>query len=101
MVAGTVVWSVFMLLIGLVLFKNIRKLDLTRLFTSESTGEVSSTKFWSNIAYFVATVCFLALNFVVPGVASIELIWLIYLGVVASSSVASKVIATRAKKVKE
>lgn len=92
---GGVFTSIFMLLVSVFMFNGLRKLDLRHLYTSEGTGTISSTKFWTNIAYFVSTVAFLALNLFAPGSASIEMIWLIYLGVVASSATVSKFLALR------
>lgn len=89
--------SIIMLIVSVFMFNGLRKLDLSHLFTSESTGQISSTKFWTNISYFVATVAFLTVNIFAPGAASLEMIWLIYLGVVASSASVSKLLALRFK----
>jgi hypothetical protein len=64
---------------------------MTELFKDETTDHLSHTKFWSNIAYFAATLAFLSLNLFSATIPdSLEMIWLIYLGVVASNAVASK-----------
>jgi hypothetical protein len=69
-----------------------RKMDMTELFKNEKTGLLSHTKFWSNVAYFAATLAFLNLNLFNSGAVSgvLEFIWVIYLGVVASNAIASK-----------
>jgi hypothetical protein len=69
-----------------------RKMDMTELFKNETTGQLSHTKFWSNVAYFSATLAFLSLNLFNNGSSAdtLEFIWIIYLGVVASNAVASK-----------
>lgn len=93
--------SVFMLIVSVLMFNGLRKLDLRYLFTSEGTGEVSSTKFWTNIAYLVATVAFLAINIFAPGAGSLEMVWLIYLGVVASQASVSKMLSLKFGKTDE
>ena len=89
--------SFVMIVTSLLMFKGLRKLDLSHLFTSEGSGVVSSTKLWSNIAYFTATVAFLSINLFAPGTASLEMIWLVYLGTVASSALGSKMLALKYK----
>jgi hypothetical protein len=73
------------------MFKLGRRIDMTELFKDETSNHLSHTKFWSNIAYFAATLAFLSLNLFSTTIPdSLEMIWLIYLGVVASNAVASK-----------
>jgi hypothetical protein len=68
-----------------------KKIDMTELFRDEASSHLSHTKFWSNVAYFAATLAFLSLNlFSTTTPDSFEMIWLIYLGVVASNAVANK-----------
>ena len=73
------------------------KLDMTQLFLTEpgANGYVSHTKFWGNIAYFVATVVFFVANVIHYDhfKENIEMLWLIYLSIVASNNVANKFIA--------
>ena len=86
----------FMLIVSIFLYKGILKLDLKGLFVDNPSDiHISSTKFWSNIAYFVTTVAFLAINIAAPDTSSLEFIWLIYLGVVASAAVATKFLKLR------
>lgn len=62
------------------------------LIRDASTGQLSHTKLWANVAYAAATVSFCWMNF--KGTASAD-IWFIYLGVVATSATASKVISMK------
>lgn len=93
-IAGTLFSAVFMLILAGFLFKALTKVDLTTLFLG-TDGKVSPNKFWSSIAYFVATVAFLGINAAAPGSAGLEFIWLIYLAVVASAQVLTSFIATK------
>jgi hypothetical protein len=72
-------------------------MDMTELYKNEVNNRLSHTKFWSNVAYFAATVAFLSLNLFNSGSTSgvLEAVWVIYLGVVASNAVASKWISHR------
>lgn len=74
-------------------------MDMTELFKNDVNDRLSHTKFWSNVAYFAATVAFLNLNLFNSGNVSgvLEAVWVIYLGVVASNAVASKWISHRYK----
>lgn len=67
-------------------------MKLADLVRDSSTGQLSHTKLWANIAYAVATVSFGWMNF--KGTASAD-IWFIYLGVVAASATASKAISKK------
>ena len=72
------------------------QLNLKELFVDAKTGHLSHTKYWSNIAYLTSTVAFIILNvFQIDKLdaGSITMLWLIYLGVVASSAMASKLIS--------
>lgn len=88
----------FMLLIFAIFYKALRQSNLSDLFKGEVKNEMSMTKFWTNVAYFSATLAFLAINMMnaatVPG-TGLEVIWLIYLGVVASNAAVSKWLALR------
>lgn len=94
---GTGFVGLFMLLVAGFFFNALRKVDLTTLFLTDEPGvrKVSSTKFWTSVAYFVATVAFLAANFVAPVGASLEIIWAIYLSTVAGHAAFSKYIGQR------
>jgi hypothetical protein len=56
--------------------------------------------FWNNIAFFIATIAFLVINFsqTITG-SSLEMIWLIYLGSVAGSHSMNKFLALKYKDV--
>lgn len=84
--------TIFLLVLTYILFKSLRKINVADLFVESSTNKISHTKFWSNIAYFASTIAFLSLNLFSEQASSggMEIIWLIYLGVVASNAVASK-----------
>lgn len=96
MAGAGVFTAVFMLIVSVLLFKGMMKLDLKGLFV-EKPGDrhISSSKFWSNIAYFVSTIAFLAINLAAPGAPALEFIWVVYLGVVASATVVSKFLSLR------
>jgi len=66
---------------------------LSNLICSSGTGEISHTKLWTNIAYLVATIAFVRVNWG-PTPASPE-IWGIHLGVLAGHGAASKLIAMK------
>lgn len=67
-------------------------MNFADLVTDAGTGQLSHTKIWANVGYFVATVAFAWLNY--QGKADAE-IWLIYLGVIAGHSAASKALSMR------
>lgn len=91
--------TLFGFVVFVILIKTLLKLDLTQLFLSEPGGGVSHTKFWGNIAYFVATIAFFVANLVLYDhfKDNLEILWLIYLSVVASNNVANKFIAYKFK----
>ena len=60
-------------------------MNLKQLVTNES-GALSHSKIWANIAYFAGTVKFI----LIPDPSAD--IWMAYLGIVGSASVASKLI---------
>ena len=84
--------TIFLLVLTFILFKSLHKINVADLFIEGNTKKISHTKFWSNIAYFASTIAFLSLNLFSNQATSggMEIIWLIYLGVVASNAVASK-----------
>jgi hypothetical protein len=59
-----------------------------------ATGQWSHTKIWANIAYACATVAFLRMALFSDTPADSE-IWLIYLGVVGTHSVSSKLLSLK------
>lgn len=97
-VAAGVFSGLFMLIVSWYFFKGMRKVDLTSLFMEDNNSrKVSSTKFWSSIAYFVATIAFLTINFMAPGSAGLEFIWAIYMSTVAGHAALSKFITAKYK----
>lgn len=85
----------FILMIAVFLFKAIWKVDLSQMFYDPGSKVVSSTKFWNVVACFVATIAFLFINITTPAAASLEFIWLTYLGVIAGSASVSKLISAK------
>lgn len=85
----------FTMLMLIVFVKSLYRLDPADLFKYGNTGLVSHTKFWGNMAYFAATVAFVSINLLYfkEFQQNIEMIWLIYLSVVASNNIANKLIA--------
>lgn len=94
---GALFSFVFMSIILYVLLRSLRGANIRSLFTSVGDPEsFSNTKFWQNVAYAASTVAFLGLN-LTGGTDSVplEMIWVIYLGVVASNAVLSKWISAK------
>lgn len=96
-VISSIFLSLFLIVLFYVMINATRKMDMTDLFKRGHAQRVSHTKFWSNIAYFAATLAFLSLNVIGEGAQSgvIEAVWIIYLGVVASNDIASKWITNK------
>jgi hypothetical protein len=67
-------------------------MKLSNLVTSVGTGRLSETRFWVNVAKLVCTVAFVWK--VYEGTDTWD-IWLIYLGAVGGSALASKAIALK------
>lgn len=87
-----------LLIVGLTiaLIKGMWGLSYSTMFNSEGeTDKVSYTKFWANIAYFVATISFIRLNFSESDKSYMPELWLIFLGVVGSNAVVAKWLALR------
>ena len=93
-IVGAVFSFLFMTVVVFILIKGIRGIRVTDLF--EFNGEASLSKFWQNVAYAAATIAFLAVNISgnLTG-GTLEVVWLIYLGVVASNAVLSKWISVK------
>jgi hypothetical protein len=93
-VVGAVFSFLFMTVVVFILIKGIRGIRVADLF--EFGGEASLSKFWQNVAYAAATIAFLAVNISgnLTG-GTLEVVWLIYLGVVASNAVLSKWISVK------
>jgi hypothetical protein len=83
--------GIFSVLLSLKFCIAIWKTDLKNLFFTRQT--MSHSKFWANIAYFCATVCFMMINLKGMYSNSIVELWLVFLGVVATSAIASKYIS--------
>lgn len=64
------------------------------LITDCTTGQLSHTKLWANVAYFTATLAFVRITMFSAEPSSPE-IWLIYLGVVGAHNVSSKILSMR------
>lgn len=99
---GVVFAAIFLIALLVVLLRGARTINARELFSSAADGGTSITKFWQNVAYAAATVAFLAINITgnVAG-ASLEVIWLIYLAVVASNAVLSKWISVKYNRTEE
>lgn len=85
--------GLFMIIIAWFMIKGMKQLNLTSLYLED--GTVSSTKFWSSVAYFIATVAFLAINILNPASAALEFVWAIYLATVAGHATFSKFISKK------
>lgn len=66
----------------------------TDLLTDAGTGQLSSTKLWTHIAYLVATLVFLRWGIFADEPPS-EWLWLVYLGVVGGHTVLSKLVSLK------
>ncbi len=64
------------------------------LITDVSTGQLSHTKLWANIAYLAATLAFLRVTLVSSEPSNPE-IWLIYLGIVGAHNLSSKLLSLK------
>lgn len=102
-IVGAAFSVVFMAIVLIIMVKALRKTDVSDLFTSQDeAGGISLTKFWQNIAYAAATVSFLSINISGKiGGASLEIIWVIFLGAVASNAVMSKWISMKYSRTEE
>ncbi|ASD50395.1 membrane protein [Acidovorax phage ACP17] len=100
---GTLFSAAFMVIMLIILWRGMRGADLSGLFTSQDeAGGISLTKFWQNVAYGAATVAFLSINIAGKATgASLEIVWVIYLGVVASNAVLSKWISMKYTRTEE
>lgn len=91
LVVGSGFAALFMLMVLRVFVKAMKGLDWTELFREDVTPNLSLTKFWTNIAYFTATVAFVGKIFMSQGTTDTDnMLWLIYLGGVGSNAIASK-----------
>lgn len=95
---GTVIMTIMLAFIIVLVFEFIngsRKTSFRELFIDERSGKFSHTKYWSNVAYLVATVVFLYMHmFMLDKITNqLEILWLIYLGVVAGNASMNKLIS--------
>lgn len=97
LVMGFMVAFIIALLVGFV--KGMSGMDPKHLFTDGAGGRVSHTKYWANVAYLSATIAFLVINlfYFKEAKDQIEVLWLIFLGVVASNATISKFIGLKYK----
>lgn len=95
LVIGFMVAFIIALFVGFV--KGMSRIDPKHLFTDGTSGRISHTKYWANVAYLSATVAFLIINlfYFKEAKDQIEVLWLIFLGVVASNSSLSKFIGLK------
>jgi len=87
-----------MVIIFVIFVKALRGSNLSDLFVGERKGELSMTKFWTNVAYFAATLAFLAFNLMNQGTGQGDnnvMLWLVYLGTVGANAIASKWLALK------
>lgn len=96
MIVGGSFAAIFMILIFTIFVKALKGSNLSDLFTGETKGQLSMTKFWTNVAYFSATLAFLAFNLLNQGSGESQvMVWLIYLGTVGANAIASKWLALK------
>lgn len=78
-----------------VFIKGTLSINIKSLFQDDHTNKTSHVKYWANVAYLSATISFLTINlfYFKESVQYIEILWLIYLGVVASNATVSKLIS--------
>lgn len=90
-IAGSIFASACIIMVLHVFVKGLKGLDFGDMFRGDVKQEVSLTKFWTNIAYFTATVAFIGKIFMSPGTTEADnILWLIYLGGVGSNAIAAK-----------
>lgn len=96
-IVGGAFATLFMIVVFFVFVKALRQHNLGDLFQGEIKKEISLTKFWSNIAYFAATIAFLALNLMPVAITgiSLEMIWLIYLGTIGGNAMINKLMVLK------
>lgn len=92
-IVGFLFSVVFITIMCIILVKALSKTDIGDLFktTDNAGGGISITKFWQNVAYAASTVAFLVVNIAGnTNGSNLEILWVIYLGTVASNAVLSK-----------
>lgn len=90
-----IIMLAFIIVLLVEFVKGSRKTDMRELFIDERSKHFSHTKYWSNVAYLVATVTFLYMHlYAIDKIADqLEMLWLIYLGVVAGNASVNKLIS--------
>ena len=73
----------------------LKNIQLAELFESIGTGKISHTKFWANVAYFVATIAFVDINFKPSPPEYLVELWFVYLATVASNASISKFLSLK------
>lgn len=72
------------------IIKGIVKIKIDQAFVDER-GRLDVKKFWNFVAYFCATIAFVAIN-IGSNTEHRDMIWLIYLGIVSGDSLATKLL---------
>lgn len=80
----------FISYVGFIIVKSMKNRDLSRLVISPVNGKLSHHRFWANVAYFLASVAFVKINFMIPSPNYIIELWAIYLTVIGGVDVFSK-----------
>lgn len=85
---GLLVSSIFVFFVLNILSKSLNGVKLDGMMKDQN-GKFSQHHFWSNIAYFLASIAFIKYNFTTEEVSYIVEIWIIYLTVIGGVDVFS------------
>lgn len=88
------IFAVAVILIA-VFATSLKNIQLAELFESTGTGKISHTKFWANVAYFVATIAFVDINFKPSPPEYLVELWFVYLATVAGNASISKFLSLK------
>lgn len=91
---AAVIFAVAVILIA-VFTTSLKNIQLAELFESTGTGKISHTKFWANVAYFVATIAFVDINFKPSPPEYLVELWFVYLATVAGNASISKFLSLK------
>lgn len=94
---GIIVSTVFVVVMLHVLLVAMRGRDFSRLMIDSTTGKMSHNKFWSNIAFTMATIAFINYNFSDSKPEHLVEIWVIYLSVIGGVDIFKTFIHQRNK----
>lgn len=96
---GLIVSAVFITMMTVILYKSLKGRDVTQLMVDPATDKFSHHKFWTNIAYLLASIAFIRFNFAPDQSQYIVEIWLVFLTVIGGTDVFSAFMKykTRAK----